>query len=131
MMRLLSLQAGYRTLKDEGFRFPFIITLKGSDQAIGMIDPRIEGTKAAIGYVLSRLHQRNGYMTEATRAIIQWAFQQPPIFRVYATTDVENIPSQRVLEKSGMEREGMLKKYIVHPNISSEPRDSYIYAIVK
>jgi len=30
-----------------------------------------------------------------------------------------------------MQREELLRKHIVHPNISDEPRDSYIYAIVK
>jgi [ribosomal protein S5]-alanine N-acetyltransferase len=36
-----------------------------------------------------------------------------------------------VMEKVGMQREGILRKYIVHPNISDEPRDSFMYAIVK
>jgi ribosomal-protein-alanine N-acetyltransferase len=39
--------------------------------------------------------------------------------------------SQGVLEKVGMQREGTLRKYIVHPNISDIPRDSYIYATTK
>lgn len=112
-------------------RFPYMIALKDSSKVIGMIDPRIEGPKVGIGYVIGRAHWGKGYMTEATRAIIEWAFQQPPIYRVYATTDVENISSQRVLEKVGMQCEGILRKYIIHPNISDIPRDSYIYAITK
>jgi len=67
----------------------------------------------------------------AARAIIDWVFQQPFIYRVYATTDVENIASQRVLEKMGMQREGLLRKCIIHPNRSDVPRDSYICAIIK
>lgn len=70
-------------------------------------------------------------MTEAARAIIDWAFQQPSIYRVYATTDVDNDASRRVLEKAGMQCEGILRKYIIHPTISNVPRDSYIYAITK
>ncbi len=116
---------------DEETRFPFMITLKESSAVIGMIDPRVEGPRVGIGYVMNRAYQRKGYMTEATRAIVDWAFQQPSIYRVYAMTDVENIASQRVLEKAGMAREGLLRKYIVHPNISDAPRDCYIYAIVK
>ena len=112
-------------------RFPYVTTLKEIDTPIGMIDPRVEGHTVMIGYGISQLHQRKGYMTEAACAIIDWAFQQPTIYRVYATTDVENIPSQRVMEKAGMQREGLLRRYIVHPNISDVPRDSYIYAIVK
>ena len=112
-------------------RFPYMITLKESDAVIGMIDPRIEGSKVGIGYGAAHAHWGKGFVTEATRAIIEWAFQQPSIYRVYATTDVENIASQRVLEKVGMQCEGILRRYIVHPNISNVPRDSYMYAIIK
>ena len=112
-------------------RFPYMITIKESANAVGMIDPRIEGTKVGIGYVAVRSHWGKGYIPEATRAIIEWAFQQPSIYRVYATTDVENVASQRVLAKVGMHCEGSLRKYILHPNISDVPRDSYMYAIIK
>jgi RimJ/RimL family protein N-acetyltransferase len=112
-------------------RFPFMITLKESGEVIGMIDPRIEGPKVGIGYGAARAYWGKGYVPEATRAVIDWAFQQPFIYRVYATTDVENLASRRVLEKVGMQCEGILRKYIIHPNISDVPRDSYIYAITK
>lgn len=112
-------------------RFPYMITLKESGHVIGMIDPRIEGPKVGIGYGAARAYWGKGYVSEATRAIIDWAFQQPSIYRVYATTDVENIASRRVLEKVGMQCEGILRKYILHPNVSDVPRDSYVYAITK
>lgn len=116
---------------DGDARFPYMITLKESGAVIGMIDPRIEGHKVELGYVMSKAYQGKGYMTESARAMIDWALQQSSIYRVYATTGVDNIASQRVMEKAGMQREGLLRKYIVHPNISDEPRDSYLYAIVK
>ena len=112
-------------------RFPYMITLKENDAVLDMIDPRIEGPKVGVGYVIGHAHWGKGYMPEATRSIIEWAFQQRTIYRVYATTDVENIPSQRVLEKVDMRYEGILRKFIIHPNISDIPRDSYIYAITK
>ena len=112
-------------------RFPYMIALKENCQVIGMIDPRIEDPKVGVGYVIGRTHWGKGYMPEATRAIIEWAFQQPSLYRVYATTDIENIASRRVLEKVGMQCEGILRKYIIHPNISNIPRDSYMYAITK
>jgi len=116
---------------DRSWRFPYIITIKESGEVIGMIDPRVEGHRLGIGYGLARSHWGKGYMTEAVRAIIDWALQQEEIFRVYATTDVENIGSQRVLEKAGMTREGLLRRYMMHPNVSDEPRDCYMYAVVK
>ena len=112
-------------------RFPYVIMLKESCEVIGMIDPRIEGPKVGIGYGAARAYWGKGYMTEATRTIINWALQQDSIYRVYATTDIENVASRRVLEKVGMQCEGILRKYIVHPNISDIPRDSYMYAITK
>jgi [ribosomal protein S5]-alanine N-acetyltransferase len=112
-------------------RFPYVITLKENGQVIGMIDPRVEGPKMGIGYVAAPGHWGKGYVTEATRTLVEWAFQQSTIYRVYATTDVENLASQRVLEKVGMQYEGILRKYILHPNISDVPRDSYMYAITK
>jgi RimJ/RimL family protein N-acetyltransferase len=112
-------------------RFPYMITLKESGDVVGMIDPRIESFKIGIGYVAARSHWGKGYVSEAARAVIEWAFQQPSIYRVYATTDVENIASRRVLEKIGMQCEGILRKYILHPNISDIPRDSFLYAITK
>jgi RimJ/RimL family protein N-acetyltransferase len=116
---------------DDGTRFPFVILLQGENKPFGMIDFHIRGSTVGLGYVIARSHQGKGYATEATRAVIDWALQQPAIYRVNASTDVENYPSQRVLEKAGMVREGLLKKYIIHPNLSDIPRDSYIYAITK
>jgi len=118
-------------LWEENERFPYIIVAKDNGNAVGMIDPRIEGHKVGIGYVLARAQWGRGYMTECTRVIIDWAFQQKGIHRVYATTDVDNIGSQHVLEKAGMIREGLLRRYMMHPNISDEPRDCYMYAVVK
>ena len=112
-------------------RFPYMITLKEAGSVIGMVDPRIEGRKVGIGYGIACAHWGKGYVHEATRAILDWAFQQPSIQCVYATTDVENVASKRVLEKVGMQCEGILRKYIIHPNVSDIPRDSYIYTITR
>lgn len=37
----------------------------------------------------------------------------------------------RVLEKVGMTREGLLRRWIVHPNVTREPRDGWCYAQVR
>jgi len=52
------------------------------------------------------------------------------VIRIGAVCDVENIGSARVLEKSGFVREGLLRRWLIHPNISDEPRDCYSYAHV-
>ena len=47
-----------------------MIVLKESGEVIGMIDPRIEGSKVGIGYVIGSAYWGKGYMPEATRTII-------------------------------------------------------------
>jgi [ribosomal protein S5]-alanine N-acetyltransferase len=80
------------------------------------------------GYVLARRWWRQGLMTEALSEVTFWALRQPSVFRIGAVCDVENIGSARVLEKSGFVREGLLRRWLLHPNISDEPRDCYTYA---
>jgi RimJ/RimL family protein N-acetyltransferase len=96
-----------------------------------MIELRMQGHRAEIGYVLARSHWKRGYMIEAARAVVEWALSQPEVFRVWAVCDVENMASAQVLEKIGMRREGTLSRWIIHPNVSKEPRDCYCYALTK
>ena len=112
-------------------RFPYMLQFKEGGGLAGMMDLRIMIPRVNLGYVVARPHWGKGYMTEAVRAVIDWSLQQPIIHRVEATTDVENAASCRVMEKAGMTREGTLRKYILHPSLGNEPRDSFMYAIVK
>lgn len=84
-----------------------------------------------LGYVLARSAWGRGYMSEAAGAVLDWALRERGLLRVWAVTDAENRGSARVLEKIGMEREGLLRRFAVHPNVSSEPRDCLLYAKVR
>jgi len=98
---------------------------------VGVGIARVSDKMWELGYVLTRLHWGKGYMTEALRGLVDWALKQQHIYRIWAVCDVDNIASARVMEKAGMQREGILRRWSVHPNLSPEPRDSYCYAIVK
>jgi [ribosomal protein S5]-alanine N-acetyltransferase len=115
----------------EGNRFTWTILMKGTSQLMGMIDARITECHANLGYVLARRYWSKGYMTEAVGAVSEWALAQPEIFRVWAVCDIRNAASARVLEKAGMQREGILRRWTILPNMSSEPRDCCCYAKVK
>ena len=54
-----------------------------------------------IGYSMLEAQQRQGYCTEAVRALIRWAFSHPEIKLVIAHTLPELRPSIRVMEKCG------------------------------
>ena len=83
------------------------------------------------GYVLARPWWGQGLMTEALTEVVTWALQQPSIFRIGAVCDVENIGSARVMEKAGLLREGLLRRWLMHPNVSDEPRDCWSYARIR
>ena len=54
-----------------------------------------------------------------------------PVRRVWATCDVENAGSIRVLEKAGLSLEGTLRRWAVRPNLSPEPRDALVYSKIR
>ena len=114
-----------------GTAFPWTLKLKGSGRLIGMVELRLNDWRADLGYVLERASWGQGYMTEAVRFVVEWALSQPGIYRVWATCDVDNLASAHVMEKVGMQREGILRGWSMHPNISEEPHDCYCYALVK
>jgi RimJ/RimL family protein N-acetyltransferase len=108
-----------------------VIVRKEDQQLLGMIGLRGGDHKWELGYVLARTHWGRGYMAEAAKVLIDWALQQAEIYRVWAVCDVDNRASARVMEKAGMTREGVLRCWSIHPNVSDEPRDSYCYSITK
>lgn len=59
-----------------------------------------------VGYRLFRRHWGKGYATEATKASIEYGFNQLKLERITATARKENTASLRVLEKCGMKITG-------------------------
>jgi RimJ/RimL family protein N-acetyltransferase len=116
---------------DSGEEYSWTITRAEEDRAIGMVACRVREHATDIGYVLSRNFWNRGYTTEAAKAVVDWASNLESVYRVWAVCDVKNAASARVLEKVGMRREGILSRYIVHPNVSLEPRDCFVYAKVR
>lgn len=115
----------------DGSAFPWSLWRKEDGAFVGLIEIRVDGSSVDLGYALSRRWWRQGFMSEAALSVVQWAMAQPTIYRVWATCDVENVASTRVLERIGMEREGTLRRWLVHPNVGETPRDAYCYSIVK
>ena len=111
--------------------FQWALVRKQDERLLGMAGLRGANHKWELGYVLARPFWGEAYMTEAVKALIAWALKQPEVYRVWAVCDVDNHASARVMEKAGMKKEGRLRRWSVHPNVSAEPRDSYCYAITK
>jgi [ribosomal protein S5]-alanine N-acetyltransferase len=106
-----------RSLKAQAERAPHVlnaaIELAAEARVIGSI--RLEVKDAAnrtadIGYCLHRPYWGQGLVAEAGRRLLQTAFEDLALHRVFATCDARNRGSWRVMEKLGMRREGVLRK---------------------
>ena len=116
------------TAAERGTRLPYVLAEQGRPELIGMLEARPAAHKVDLGYVLSPEYWGRGFMPEAIAALADIALALPETFRVQAFCDVENRPSQRALEKAGLVREGRHERFIIHPNVSAEPRACYMYA---
>lgn len=114
----------------DGSEISWAVTIPPDDRAVGMVSSRVDGHTADLGYILHRDQWRRGFGSEAAIAVVDWLVGLPGVQRVWATCDCENVGSARVLEKTGMVREGRLRRYAIRPNIGPEPRDAFIYARV-
>ena len=116
----------------KGSAFPWTIIRKSDSQLLGMIEiVNIDQSGVSIGYVLARAFWGNGYMTEALRAVINWSLSQTDVYRVWAICDTENQSSARVMKKAGMQKEGILRRWVKLPRFGEIPRDCYCFSIVK
>lgn len=109
----------------------WMIAPAAGGEAMGFLAFTLRDYALEIAYVLAREHWGHGYMTEAVRAVVEAALADPRIFRVHAVCDVEHRASARVLQKAGMSLEGVARRSILEPNLSPEPRDAEVYAIVR
>jgi RimJ/RimL family protein N-acetyltransferase len=63
-----------------------------------------------IGVEVAPEHRGQGYGSQAQRLLADYLLAAFPIGRVEASTDIENIPEQRALERAGFTREGIARK---------------------
>jgi RimJ/RimL family protein N-acetyltransferase len=112
----------------EGRSFGFLIFSRSCGELLGSVGGAIDKHRMQFGYCLARDAWGRGYATETARAFVDAALEIPGLWRIQAFCDVENCASARVLEKIGLEREGVLRKYMVLPNQDDAPRDMYCYA---
>ncbi|MBI3795783.1 MAG: GNAT family N-acetyltransferase [Deltaproteobacteria bacterium] len=116
---------------EAGDEYCWVITIAPEDRVVGSIGCRVREYTADFGYVLHRAYWGHGYATEAAQAVVTWLRSLPGICRISATCDVDNLASVRVLEKSGLSCEGRLRRSTIRPNLSSTPRDTFVFAWVQ
>ncbi len=115
--------------KDLGYHFG--VYKNDEDILIGTIDlfqvlrGSLQG--AFVGYFLDQEHNGRGYMTEAVKLIVQYAFDELNLHRIEAGVMPHNIGSIRVLEKAGFHKEGIARKNV---KINGKWEDHQVLAII-
>ena len=97
---------------------PYLIESRTRQQLLGSTGLAFETSLvAATGYVLAKDAWGYGYATEALGAIVGVA-RDLGIQRLYALCHPDHPASARVLEKGGLEREGLRSRHVEFPNLS-------------
>jgi RimJ/RimL family protein N-acetyltransferase len=107
------------------------ITKKESNEFIGIAGLTLSGNKFNLGEIYYKLlpsEWGQGYATEVSKTLIRSGFDVFHLHRLEAGVATENRRSIRVLEKSGMTREGSRRKILP---IRGEWKDNYHYAILE
>lgn len=107
------------------------IVLKDSKEFIGLAGMNLSCDKFKLGEIYYKLipnHWGKGYATEVSKTLIKSGFEDFHLHKVEAGVATKNIKSFRVLEKSGMTREGLRRKILP---IRGEWKDNYHYGIVE
>jgi len=100
--------------EDQGYAF---LVFRNADAALlgGLSVSNVRrgvAQAASVGYWIGAPHVRRGYMTDAVKAVLPFAFGTLGLHRLEAACLPHNLASTRVLEKVGFRREGMARRYL-------------------
>ena len=84
--------------------------------------------RGVTGYILRQEAWGKGYATEACRAMVHIA-RRIGLARIDADCHIDHGASARVLEKSGLLHEGILRAYLQFPNLGGPPADVHLYGL--
>jgi RimJ/RimL family protein N-acetyltransferase len=107
-------------------RLPFAIVDEAGGLLLGAIDVRL-GEVGSIGYWIAREARGAGIATRALFLLSRWAVSDGGVERLELMTHPENVASQRVAEKAGFAREGILR---AHLRFREGRRDSVLYSLL-
>lgn len=118
---------------ESGDDFCWLLERLDDARVIGTVGVQFDEHGAQFGYVLARAAWGCGFATEAVAAVFDAAREIADVHRFWATCDVDNRASARVLEKLGMRAEGVLRRWSERPNHEADagPRDVRVYAWVR
>lgn len=121
----------FHTTKDAGRGMRWGMFKKGSDRLMGTIGLNnllLYSKKTEVGYEIHPNYWRKGFVFEANKAVLDYAFGELELYRVGAITFPENTASIRLLEKLGFKKEGTLRGYLFQRNQSY---DANVFSLLR
>lgn len=119
----------------ESFRqrslFQWGIALKADDKVIGtttLFRLDEQSRRAEIGYILNRRFWGKGFINEALRALVSFAFEKLNLNRIEADIEPRNTASVKTIERLGFQREGYLRERWI---VGCSLQDSLFYGLIK
>lgn len=120
-----------KTDRAEDRRYAFVVCQKEDDRIVGAVDlsfvARGPLQSCMIGYSLDQAHNGKGYMTEAVKQVVRFAFDELKFHRVVGEVSLRNPGSIRVLEKAGFHKEGISRSNL---KIKGVWEDHQVLAII-
>lgn len=83
---------------------------------------------AELGYAIGQPYWNKGYTTEITKKMIEFGFDILQLNRIEARCIPQNIASEKVLLKSGMQHEGTMRKQVF---FKGKHHDMKVFSILK
>ncbi len=98
---------------DENTSLTFAITCRKDGKLLGAVSLTVQHShsRAELGYWIGKPYWRNGYCTEAARAVTEYGFTVLRLNRVFAMYMTRNPSSGRVMAKLGMKSEGIMRQH--------------------
>ena len=112
---------------DENLDINWAVTEKGSDKCIG-IRTQPEHFRTELGYMITSEHWGKGYVTEAVKKLLNFAFNTLNFHSIVAVIDSRHVASERVLQKVGFVKEAHFKEDFFYNN---EFTDTVMYGLLK
>jgi RimJ/RimL family protein N-acetyltransferase len=114
----------------DGSRAGFAIeTHEGEFLGLGLfVSLELEGRQGEIGYVVGPAARGMGVATRTLRLLTDWGFSQLGLERIELWIDTTNKGSERVAERVGYEREGVLRSYWFKEDIR---RDFGVWSLLR
>ena len=103
------------TMWRDGTGAPFAIVDAASERVLGAVTRfGPEGHQATFGLWLAPEARGRGIGTRALRLLADWTFATTAVIRIDSFIMVGNEPSERMVERAGFRREGVLRAWDVH-----------------